>query len=168
MFQNHQHPFQPWQNWLGLVKVASDEFDILIGVVAEGKAPALDVCSFLSLCFFAWYSINRAWIPWVTFLFLETDITSGYYFSQCRCHPSPLYKQGSCFHDLFVYHGTHDQYAHCTSKIQFCSSRYWAMQVGCLVLRSWRSRYPNPGFSTADDAAAWSIVFVFFQINTFT
>ena len=52
--------------------------------------------------------------------------------------------------------------------IQFCSSRYWAMWVSCLVLTSWRSRDRNPGFSAADDAAAQSIVFAFFQINTLT
>ena len=41
------------------------------------------------------------------------------------------------------------------------------MRASCLVLTSRRSRDRNPGFSAADDAAAWSVVFVFIQINTF-
>ena len=38
-----------------------------------------------------------------------------------------------------------------TTLIQFCSSRYWAMRVSCLVT-SGRSRDRNAGFSAADDA----------------
>ena len=39
----------------------------------------------------------------------------------------------------------------------------------CLVMTSRRSRDRNPGFTAADDAAARSVVCVFFiQINTFT
>ena len=55
-----------------------------------------------------------------------------------------------------------------TTLIQFCSSRYWAMRVSCLVVTSQRSRDQNAGFSAADDADARSVVFVFIQINTFT
>ncbi len=55
-----------------------------------------------------------------------------------------------------------------TLSIQFCSSRYWAMRVSCLVVTSRRSRDRNAGFSAADDADARSVVFVFIQINTFT
>ena len=55
-----------------------------------------------------------------------------------------------------------------TLSIQFCSSRYWAMRVRCLVVTSRRSRDRNAGFSAADDADARSVVFVFIQINTFT
>ena len=54
-----------------------------------------------------------------------------------------------------------------TTLIQFCSSRYWAMRVSCLVT-SRRSRDQNVGFSAADDADARSAMFVFIQINTFT
>ena len=39
-----------------------------------------------------------------------------------------------------------------TTLIQFCSSRYWAMRVSCLVVTSRRSRDRNAGFSAADDA----------------
>ena len=53
-------------------------------------------------------------------------------------------------------------------SIQFCSSRYWAMRVSCLVLTSRRSRDWNPRFSAADDAGAGSVVFIFIQINTLT
>ena len=55
-----------------------------------------------------------------------------------------------------------------TTLIQFCSSRYWAMRVSCLVVTSRRSRDRNAGFSAADDADARSVVFVLIQINTFT
>ena len=51
-------------------------------------------------------------------------------------------------------------------SIQFCSSRYRATRVSCLVLTSRKSRDRNPGFSAADDAAVRN-VFVFIQINTF-
>ena len=51
--------------------------------------------------------------------------------------------------------------------IQFCSSRYWAMRISCLVVTSRRSRDRNPGFSAGDDAAAQSVMFIFIQINTF-
>ena len=50
-----------------------------------------------------------------------------------------------------------------TTLIQFCSSRYWAMPVSCLVVMSRRSRDQNAGFSAADDADARSVVFVFIQ-----
>ena len=52
------------------------------------------------------------------------------------------------------------------SFVQVVTDR--AMRVSCLVVTSRRSRDRNPGFSAADDAAARSVVFVFFQINTFT
>ena len=69
---------------------------------------------------------------------------------------------------LSAFHSNQLQYTRSACFTFDSSSRYWAIWVSCLVVTSRRSHDRNPGFSTADNAAGWSIMFVFCQISTFT